>query len=224
MKDHADCLRMVKENYRKVTKGDASSSSSSRSSSTATAASRISPGADPSDDPNRRHGRQTAKAVAGAAAGAGMLVVGAAGAGMAVAGAAGVAVGAAFAAGVAAGASRKNGGHGEREPRSTSPSRTRRRGGSEGAAVAGLSGENPERRRSGGWIPIDAPGEERRGSDHGGSGRRPSSSMSRRASFSRTTGGIGRGHGGSSSRSTRGASGKNRSGKDTDAPSWLGRK
>ncbi|CAN0143298.1 unnamed protein product, partial [Ectocarpus sp. 6 AP-2014] len=226
MKDHADCLRMVKENYRKVTQGDASSSSSSRSSSTATAASRRSPGAEPSDDPNRRHGRQTAKAVAGAAAGAGMLVVGAAGAGMAVAGAAGVAVGAAFAAGVAAGASRKDGGHEEREPRSsTSPSQTRRRGGSDGAAAAGLSGEKPERRRSGGWIPIDAPGEERRGSDHGGGGRRPPSSVSRRASFSRTTGGIERGHGGSSSsRRTRGASSKNRSGKDTDGPSWLGRK
>ncbi|CAM9151139.1 unnamed protein product, partial [Scytosiphon promiscuus] len=59
MKDHADCLRMVKENYRKVTQGQsgastASSSSSAAAPSAAAASSRRNPGAEAPDDPSRR--------------------------------------------------------------------------------------------------------------------------------------------------------------------------
>eukprot|EP00903_Cladosiphon_okamuranus_P017566 g16180.t1 len=225
MKEHADCLRMVKENYRKVTQGSRVDSSSTLGGTTASAA--AASGASAAlDDPERRPARQAARAAAGAAAGAAGIMVGAA-AGMAVGAAAGVAVGAAFLAG------HRKGSHEENKSRSASPSsRARRRGGSEGAEGAGGGGggggAKDERRSSGGWIPIDAPaaaaaGEERRRSDHG-VGRRPSSagggggsSGSRRTSLSNTTGSMGRGARG---RSGRGAS---KAG-DAEAPGWLGRR
>eukprot|EP00752_Nemacystus_decipiens_P003108 g2879.t1 len=226
MREHADCLRMVKENYRRVTQGSGSGGGDSTSTmgTGATSSSAVSASASVGatlDDPERRPARQAARAAAGAAAGAAGIVVGAA-AGMAVGAAAGVAVGAAFLAG------HRKGSHEEHKSASASPtSRAVRRGSSDGdGGGGGGGGSKEERGRSGGWIPIDAPpaaeAGERRRSDHG-VGRRPSSaggaSGSRRTSLSNTTGSIGRGARG---RSARGAAASKAGA--AEVPGWLGRK
>lgn len=229
MREHLECLRMVKENYRKVTQGASSSgngSSITKPANTASASARrhthpeawgASSGA--ADATNGKSGRQAARAAAGAAAGAAGIVVGAA-AGMAVGAAAGVAVGAAFLAG------HRKGVEGENRDRSPSPSRSRRRGGSDGPVGVVADAEQRRnaqgRRGSGGWIPIDAPGEEK--TDASGRARPspPTVASSRRGIISSTTesaSGVSRGaRGGESS----GASGS-RKAKAKDGPTWLGR-
>lgn len=220
---------MVKENYRKVTQGASGGgggSSSSKPAATASSSTRRNAhveargaSSNATDAANAKSGRQAVRAAAGAAAGAAGIVVGAA-AGVAVGAAAGVAVGAAFLAG------HRKGSEGEIRATSSSPSRLRRRGGSDGpgglVADAELRRNAEGRRGGGGWIPISSPGEEKIDA----SGRaRPSSATvasSRRGNISSTTGsasGLGRGaRGGESS----GASGS-RKAKAGAGPTWLGR-
>lgn len=219
MKDHAECLRMVKENYRKVTQGSSSgggNSSSTLSSRRNTAPEVETRGASSfsattvNEAASGISSRKGARAAAGAAAGAAGIVVGAA-AGVAVGAAAGVVVGAAFLAG------HRKGSHEEHMARSSSPSRHRRRGGSEGPG--GERADEELRSNSGGWIPIDAPeGVQRRPSGgNGGGGSRPTlagtTSSSRQASSS-GRGSRGAGTSSGAPKTERGAGG---------GPTWLGR-
>lgn len=235
MREHAECLRMVKENYRKITQGSSGGGSVSGTSNRST----VTPSSGASSEPSRgggassaqdsrqassqspveehpnRSGRRAAKA-AGAVAGATGLVVGAT-AGVAVGAAAGVAAGAAYLVG------HRRGAKSELKARSTSPSRERRRGG--GGNVSATVGR---RRDSGAWIPIDAPGgwipidmqvEARRRADANGAGRggagygrsSPAAGV-RRSNLSSTQNGSSRGQ----SRTSRGKG-------VTNGPTWLGR-
>lgn len=241
MREHAECLRMVKENYRKITHGSSGGSSvggtSNRSTVTPSSGpprgggassvqdSRRASSQSPVEEHPNRSGRRTAKA-AGAVAGATGLVVGAT-AGVAVGAAAGVAAGAAYLVG------HRRGTQSELKARSTSPSRERRRGG------GGNASANVGRRRDsgalipidapGGWIPIDMQVEARRRADANGSGRGGAASGRsspaagvRRSNIASTQNGLSRGQ----NRISRGqgvTGGSNKSRGVANGPTWLGR-
>lgn len=234
MRDHAECLRMVKDNYRKVTQGSGGGDSSSKPAAAAASGSTPSlsvrrgaggggggargDSSRTTGDSTRKTTRQTARAAAGAAAGAAGIVVGAA-AGMAVGAAAGVAVGAAFLAG------HRKGSHAEdNKTKSNSPSRFRKRGGSEGPGGALADADLVNN----GWIPIDAPRGERRRADASGGGGggvvRPASAggavSSRRPSSTSTASNESRGHGRSRGAGSADATSADRTA--TGGPRWLG--